>query len=127
MQEVQADAAYFINTAIQLLKYSSLQAFLARYDIIQVLAQFLVDQKCYDKRIAKEVLEALRSLVDRSTEVYHIGDHNPIVHTMERLYNLSIIAEQYRERIEKNKMLDGLASALIQAIHNSYQENGDAV
>lgn len=83
--------------------------------------------KCYDKRIAKEVLEGLRKLVDRSTEVYHVGDHNPIVHTMERLYNLSIIAEQFRERIEKNKMLDELASALILAIHNTYKENADAI
>lgn len=85
-----------------------------------------MDQKCYDIRIAKEVLEGLRLLVDRSNQVFHLG-HNPIIHTMERLYNLSINAEHFRERIEKNKMLDGLTSALIQAIHDNYLENADAI
>jgi hypothetical protein len=127
MQEVQADAAYFINTAAQQLRYASLEAFLARNDIIRLLAQYLIDLRCFDKRIAKEVLEALRALVDRSTEVFHANAHNTIIHIMERLYNVSAITENYREIHHNNKTLDALASALVTAIHNTYQENAEAV
>lgn len=82
MQELQADAAFFINTAVTNLRYASLEAFITRHDIIRLLAQYLIDIKCFDKRIAKEVLETLRTLVYRSNDVFHANSHNPIIHTM---------------------------------------------
>jgi hypothetical protein len=88
MQEMQVNAAYFINTAVQKIRYASLEAFLARHDIIRLFAEFLIGLKHFHRRIAKEVLGALRALVDRSIGVYEIGSHNPIVHTMGALQHL---------------------------------------
>lgn len=88
---------------------------LKKYDLLRLLVQCLVDSPTEAKTLL-ESLMALHALVERSKGVFHYKD-NPIISEMERMYNLSIIAENIK-MTNSNKGVGAAAERLFDSIHH---------